>query len=73
VDDLGLELRDGYRWLRVVVQRQPIPNAELEWDRDMLDAIVDADTAVFRGRFKTTLWAHELPTCARCYKRSSTD
>jgi hypothetical protein len=60
VDDLGLELRDGYRWLRVVIRRQPFPNAEVDWDRDALDAVVEVDTGIFRGSFGTTLWGHEL-------------
>jgi hypothetical protein len=60
VDELGLELRDGYRWLRIVVRRQLFPNAELDWDRDALDAAVEVDTGVFRGSFGTTLWRHEL-------------
>jgi hypothetical protein len=60
VDELGLELRDGYRWLRLVVRGQTFPNAELDWDRDALDAVVEVDTGVFRGSFGTTLWRHEL-------------
>jgi hypothetical protein len=60
VDELGLELRDGYRWLRLVVQGQPLPNAEMDWDRDVLDTVVEVDTGVFRGSFGTTLWGHEL-------------
>jgi hypothetical protein len=39
---------------------QLFPNAESDWDRDALDAVVEVDTSVFRGSFGTTLWAHEL-------------
>jgi hypothetical protein len=60
VDDLGLELRDANCWLRVVVRRQAFPNAQSDWDRDALDAVVKVDTGIFRGSFGTTLWAHEL-------------
>ena len=60
VDDLGLELRDGNCWLRVIVRRQPFPNAQSDCDRDALDAVVEVDTSIFRGSFGTTLWAHEL-------------
>lgn len=55
-----LEFRDGSRWLRVVVRREPFPTAELDWDRDALDAILEVDTDIFRGSFGTTLWRHEL-------------
>jgi hypothetical protein len=60
VQDLALEFRDGSRWLRAVVRRQPSPTAELDWDRDALDAILEVDTDIFRGSFGTTLWRHEL-------------
>lgn len=60
VQDLALEFRDGSRWLRAVVRRQPFPTAELDWDRDALDAILEVDTDIFRGSFGTTLWRHEL-------------
>jgi hypothetical protein len=60
VDDLGLELRDVNCWLRVIVRRQPFPNAQSDWDRDAFDAVVEVDTGIFRGGFGTTLWAHEL-------------
>jgi len=60
MDDVGLEFRDGYRWLRMVVRGQPLPSAELDRDRDMLDGVADVDTGIFRGSFKPTVWAHEL-------------
>lgn len=60
MDKLSLELRNGYRWLRLVVYGQPFPSAELDWDRDAIDALLEVDTGVFRGGFRTTLWGHEL-------------
>ena len=60
VDELGFELRDGNRGLRVAVRGQPFPNAELDWDRDALDGVVEVDAGVFRGGFGTTIWRHEL-------------
>src|SRR5947209_2316337 len=55
VDDLGLELRDGYRWLRVAVQRQPLPNAELDSDRDMLTRSSTRTPPYFAGASNDTL------------------
>jgi hypothetical protein len=60
VDEVSLELRDGDRWLRIVVHRRFIPNAELEWDRGALNAVIEVDSGVFRGSFRTTLWGHEF-------------
>lgn len=60
VDELSLELRDGFRWLRVVVRRQLFPNAEADWDRDALEAAVEVESGNFRGNFGTTLYGHEL-------------
>ena len=60
VDELGLELRDAFRWQRLVVCRQLFPNAETDWNRDALDAVVEVDSGPFHGSFGTTLYGHEL-------------
>jgi hypothetical protein len=57
---LGLDLSDAYRSLRLIVRGQQFPDAELDWDRDALDATVEVGTIHFRGSFETTVWAHEL-------------
>jgi len=57
---LGLDLSDAYRSLRLIVRRQQFPDAELDWDRDALDATVEVETIHFRGSFETTVWGHEL-------------
>ncbi len=44
---LGLDLSDGYRSLRLIVRRQQFPDAELDWDRDALDATVEVETIHF--------------------------
>ncbi len=39
---------------------RPFPDAEANWDRDAIDAIVTVSAGPFGGEFKTTLWSHEL-------------
>jgi len=60
MDAFDVDLSDAYRSLRLIVRGQPFPNADLDWDRDVLDATVEVDTTSFQGSFKTAVWAHEL-------------
>ena len=60
IDEIALELRDGYRGLRLLVRGQAVPCAELDWDRDALNAVIEVETGVFRGRLRTLPWGHEL-------------
>ena len=50
--------------IELVLESRPFPDAELDWDRDAIDAVVNVEAGAFRGNFTTTVWSHEL-TCLR--------
>lgn len=50
--------------LELTLTSRPFPDAELDWDRDAIDATVDVKAGAFEGKFATTVWSHEL-ACLR--------
>lgn len=57
-----LELRLGgdAEFVRLVPLRRPFPDAESEWDRDVMDMTVEVSLGPFRGAYRTFVWSSEL-------------
>ncbi len=47
-------------YLKLTLWGRPFPDAENEWDRDIIDVDVDALSGLFSASLRTITWSHEL-------------